>query len=212
VICPSCGKETPEGFPRCANCGAPLEAALATREQRKTVTIMICDLVHSTALAESDPEVFRRIQGRYFDRSRRSSKATAGSWRSSSATRSWPSSAPPGARGRRAQSLQSSGGNARRLPELGVQARIGVNTGEVVPGTEERLATGDPVNVGARLEQAAQPGEILIGDSTLQLVRDVVEVEAVEPLELKGKAEPVAAHRRRTQRQSGARSPLHLHG
>ena len=81
------------------------------------------------------------------------------------------------------------------LPELGVQARIGVNTGEVVTGTEERLATGDAVNVAARLEQAAQPGEILIGETTLQLVRDAVETEAVEPLELKGKAEPVPAYR-----------------
>ena len=50
------------------------------------------------------------------------------------------------------------------LPGLGVQARIGVNTGEVVTGTEERLATGDAVNVAARLEQAAQPGEILLGE------------------------------------------------
>ena len=81
------------------------------------------------------------------------------------------------------------------LPELGLQARIGVNTGEVVTGTEERLATGDAVNVAARLEQAAQPGEILLGEETLALVRDAVETEEVEPLELKGKAEPVAAYR-----------------
>ena len=53
------------------------------------------------------------------------------------------------------------------LPELGLQARIGLNTGEVVTGTEERLATGDAVNVAARLEQAAQPGEILLGEETL---------------------------------------------
>src|SRR5262245_3590650 len=55
------------------------------------------------------------------------------------------------------------------LPELGVEARIGVNTGEVVTGTEERLVTGDAVNVAARLEQAAQPGEILLGEMTLAL-------------------------------------------
>ena len=60
-------------------------------------------------------------------------------------------------------------------------------TGEVVTGTEERLATGDAVNVAARLEQAAQPGEVLIGEPTLALVRDAAEVEPVEPLELKGK-------------------------
>src|SRR5438876_2236055 len=60
------------------------------------------------------------------------------------------------------------------LPELGVQARIGVNTGEVVTGTEERLATGDAVNVAARLEQAAQSGEVLLGESTLALVAGAV--------------------------------------
>ena len=68
-------------------------------------------------------------------------------------------------------------------------------TGEVVTGTEERLATGDAVNVAARLEQAAQPGEVLIGEPTLALVGGAAEVEPVEPLELKGKAEPVPAYR-----------------
>jgi predicted ATPase len=81
------------------------------------------------------------------------------------------------------------------LPALNVEARIGVNTGEVVSGTAERLATGDAVNVAARLEQSAAPGEILIGETTLGLVREAVEVAAVEPLALKGKAEPVAAYR-----------------
>ena len=73
--------------------------------------------------------------------------------------------------------------------------RIGVNTGEVVTGTEERLATGDAVNVAARLEQAAQPDDILIGSETLQLLGDAVTVELVERLELKGKAEPLDAYR-----------------
>ena len=62
-------------------------------------------------------------------------------------------------------------------------------------GTEERLATGDAVNVAARLEQAAQPGEILIGEQTLRLARAAIEVEPVEPLALKGKAEPLGAYR-----------------
>jgi len=72
---------------------------------------------------------------------------------------------------------------------------MGVNTGEVVTGTEERLATGDAVNVAARLEQAAQPGEVLLGEETHGLVRDAVEVEAATPVEAKGKAEPVPAFR-----------------
>jgi tetratricopeptide (TPR) repeat protein len=81
------------------------------------------------------------------------------------------------------------------FPELGVQGRIGVTTGEVVTGTEERLATGDAVNVAARLEQAAQPGEVLLGQPTLALVREAVEVEPMESLELKGKAKLVPAYR-----------------
>ena len=81
------------------------------------------------------------------------------------------------------------------LPELGLHGRIGVMTGEVVAGTEERLATGDAVNVAARLEQAAQPGEVLVGQPTFALVREAAEVEQLESLELKGKAEPVPAYR-----------------
>jgi hypothetical protein len=76
--------------------------------------------------------------------------------------------------------------------------RTGVNTGEVVAGdvTEgQRLTTGDAVNVAARLEQAASPLEVLIGESTLRLVRDVVDVEPVGSLELKGKPEPMPAYR-----------------
>jgi hypothetical protein len=73
--------------------------------------------------------------------------------------------------------------------------RTGVNTGEVVTGTEERLATGDPVNVAARLEQAAQPGEILIGEQTRRLALGAIEVERVEPLSLKGKTEPLSSYR-----------------
>jgi hypothetical protein len=81
------------------------------------------------------------------------------------------------------------------FPELGMNGRIGVATGEVVTGTTERLATGDAVNVAARLEQAAAPGEVLIGASTHALAREVVVAEPVEPLPLKGKSEPVAAFR-----------------
>jgi tetratricopeptide (TPR) repeat protein len=78
---------------------------------------------------------------------------------------------------------------------LGLEVRIGVNTGEVVAGTGETLATGDAVNVAARLEQAADTGEILIGAATERLVRDRVRTEPVAALALKGKAEPVSAFR-----------------
>jgi tetratricopeptide (TPR) repeat protein/xanthosine utilization system XapX-like protein len=81
------------------------------------------------------------------------------------------------------------------LPGLGLVGRIGVMTGEVVTGTAERLATGDAVNVAARLEQAAQPGEVLIGQPTFVLVEGAADVEPIPPLDLKGKAELVHAFR-----------------
>ncbi len=76
-----------------------------------------------------------------------------------------------------------------------LQLRVGVNSGEVAAVSDQRLATGDAVNVAARLEQAAEPGQILIGPLTLALARDAVTVEALEPLELKGKGRPVQAYR-----------------
>jgi tetratricopeptide (TPR) repeat protein len=81
------------------------------------------------------------------------------------------------------------------FPELGIAGRLGVNTGGVVTGTEERLATGDAVNVAARLQQAANPGEVLVGAETLRLVRAAVEVGRERQLDLKGKAAPVRAYR-----------------
>ncbi len=82
------------------------------------------------------------------------------------------------------------------IAEHGLDARIGINTGGVVVGGEgETLVTGDAVNVAARLEQAAASGETLIGAETRLLVRDAVRTEAVEPLALKGKSEPVEAFR-----------------
>src|SRR6266545_4027650 len=76
-----------------------------------------------------------------------------------------------------------------------VELRIGVNSGEVVAGAGETLVTGDAVNVAARLQQGAGPGEVLLGERTLDLVRDAIEVEAVESIDAKGKEEPVVAYR-----------------
>jgi class 3 adenylate cyclase/tetratricopeptide (TPR) repeat protein len=75
-----------------------------------------------------------------------------------------------------------------------IAVRIGVNTGEVI-ASRETLVTGDAANVAARLEQAAGPGEVYIGDATYRLVRDAVEVEPVEQVVAKGKSGPLVAHR-----------------
>ncbi len=78
---------------------------------------------------------------------------------------------------------------------MGIEGRIGVCTGEVVTGTVERLATGDALNVAARLQGAAAPGEVLIAAETRLQAGSAVEAEAVGPLVLKGKGEPVPAFR-----------------
>jgi hypothetical protein len=93
--------------------------------------------------------------------------------------------------------------------ELGVTivVRTGINTGEVVAGDrggDQRLVTGDAVNTAARLEQAASPGEILIGERTFELARDAVDAEPVDPLALKGKAETVGAYRLLSVRKGAA--------
>ena len=79
-----------------------------------------------------------------------------------------------------------------------LEVRTGVNTGEVVtgdPAIGDALVLGDAVNVAARLEQVAAPGEVLLGQSTYRLVRDAVSAERVTPLLLKGKDAPVVAYR-----------------
>jgi tetratricopeptide (TPR) repeat protein len=82
--------------------------------------------------------------------------------------------------------------------DLGIQARIGVNTGEVVAQAGHPMVTGDAVNVAARLEQLAPPGEVLIGDATYQLVRGAIAAEPVEGLAARGKRDPVKAWRLRS--------------
>jgi class 3 adenylate cyclase len=76
----------------------------------------------------------------------------------------------------------------RRDHDAALQLRTGVNTGEAVTAIDDWLAVGDAVNVAARLEQAAAPGEILLGPETVDLVRDAAGLEALEPMALKGKS------------------------
>src|SRR6266516_4052165 len=197
TVCASCGHELPEDAKFCLECGAPVTPAAAPREQRKTVTVLFCDVVGSTELGEStDPEALRRLLARYFEQMKEIVERHGGSVEKFVGDAVMAVFGVPQVHEDDALRACRAAVEMRdALPELGLQARIGLNTGEVVTGTEERLATGDAVNVAARLEQIAKPDEVLVGAGTLRLVRDSVEAEAVEPLELKGKAEPVAAWR-----------------
>jgi class 3 adenylate cyclase/tetratricopeptide (TPR) repeat protein len=163
---------------------------------RKVVTVLFCDVVGSTALGESvDPEALQNLLARYFERMSALVEAHGGTVEKFIGDAVMAVFGVPVAHEDDALRACRAAVEMRdALPELGVEGRIGVNTGEVLTGTEERLATGDAVNVAARLEQAAEPGEVLLGAETLALVGSAVEVGAERLLELKGKTEPVAVY------------------
>ena len=111
------------------------------------------------------------------------------------------------------RACRGGGGDAGRAAGARDRGRIGVNTGEVVATTGDLLATGDAVNVAARLEQTARPGEVLVGELTYSLARGCASVEQVEPLVLKevgaGARLPPARGGGRRQRLAAGTVPVH---
>src|SRR5438445_853343 len=206
LVCASCGHANSEGGKFCEECGFSFAARPAgAKEQRKTVTVLFCDLTGSTALGETlDPERLRALLGRYFARMKAIVERHGGSVEKFIGDAVMAVFGVPVLHEDDAlRAVRAAAEMRDALPGLGVQARIGVNTGEVVTGTEERLATGDAVNVAARLEQAAEPGEILLGEETCRHVRDAVDCEPAEPIRVKGKAEPLQAYRLRAMKAEG---------
>ena len=195
--CPSCGRENPADARFCNACGAALAHPEPARETRKVVTVLFCDLVGSTALGEStDPEALRARMRRYFDDARRVLERHGGTVEKFVGDAVMAVFGIPTAHEDDAlRALRAACELRAATREHGFEARIGVSSGEVVVGEGETLVTGDAVNVAARLEQAAGPGEILIGSQTRPLVRGAARIERVEPLALRGKAGPVEAYR-----------------
>ncbi|HEX6579719.1 MAG TPA: adenylate/guanylate cyclase domain-containing protein [Actinomycetota bacterium] len=209
--CPSCGEENADRARFCQSCARPLgDADAPIADVRKVVTIVFADVTGSTALGERlDPEALRRVMGRYFDEMAAVIERHGGTvekfigdavmavfgiprLHEDDAVR-----AVRAAIGMR-EALEVLNQDLEREHGEGLVARIGVNTGEVVagdPSAGQRLVTGDAVNVAARLEQAAAPGEILLGEPTYRLVKDAVQVEPIDALALKGKEDRVAAFR-----------------
>jgi class 3 adenylate cyclase/tetratricopeptide (TPR) repeat protein len=209
-ICPNCGEENPDRFRICGICGTKLSVEDVAPEVRKTVTIVFSDLKGSTALGEAlDTESVREVLNIYFNEMKAVLERHGGTVEkfigdAIMAVFGLPTLHEDDAlRAVRAalemkDTLDVVNGRLEEGWGVRLENRTGVNTGDVVAGdvaSGQRLVTGDAVNTAARLEQAAPALEILIGEPTYRLVRDSVEVEAVEPLELKGKAERVPAYR-----------------
>jgi class 3 adenylate cyclase/tetratricopeptide (TPR) repeat protein len=197
TLCPSCGRENADEARFCSACGTALAPTEPAREQRKVVTVLFCDLVGSTALGEShDPEVVRARLTRTFEDLRTILERHGGTVEKFVGDAVMAVFGIPAAHEDDAlRAVRAASEMHDAIAGHAFEARIGINTGEVVVGGGETLVTGDAVNVAARLEQAAGSGEILIGAETRLLVRDAVRADAVEPLALKGKSEPVVAYR-----------------
>ncbi|HWW10610.1 MAG TPA: adenylate/guanylate cyclase domain-containing protein [Candidatus Acidoferrales bacterium] len=207
--CPQCGDANPDRARFCLACGAALTTA-APREARKTVTVLFSDMVGSTELGDRlDPESIRRVVSRYFDTMQAVLERHGGTVEKFIGDAIMAVFGIPNVHEDDAlRALRSAHEMRERLQTLneelarewGVRLRIrtGVNTGEVVAGDPSRgqaFVSGDTVNVAARLEQAAAPDEILIGERTWRLGAGTIEAEPVAALVLKGKPEPLPAWR-----------------
>ena len=211
TVCPSCGTENPDGAKFCNACATPLEPERAGRKERKFATALFADLVGSTTLAErEDPEVVQSIVGRTFDRLSEEIARYEGLLEKfmgdavlavfgvpraheDDAERAVRAALEMGA----VLSELNRGFAAEGKPTL--EMRIGIEAGEVLvdleraSGPRDRMLTGDAVNTAARLQTSAEPGRVVVGPAVYASTKDVIDFRELEPLALKGKAEPVPA-------------------
>jgi class 3 adenylate cyclase len=205
--CPACGFANPEGFRFCGQCGASLGGELTapppaaatpapTQDERKLATVLFADVVGFTTLAEnSDPETVARIVDAAFRRMGEVVANHGGTVDKYMGDCLMAVFGVPQAHDDDAERAIAAG---LALRELGgdLAFSIGINTGEVMVASvgrdQDATVMGDTVNVAARLEKAAGPGEVLVGPLTAQLADSRVTLLEREPLLLKGKRERVA--------------------
>ncbi len=206
-VCASCGETNAHDARYCRSCGAELTVELSI-EARKTVTVLFCDVVAYTELGERlDPESLRHLMLRYFEQAAAVIERHGGTVEKFVGDEVMAVFGVPAVREddalravRAALELRQSVAalETELASEARLEVRIGVNTGEVVagnPAAGHGFVTGDPVAVGKRLEEAAAPGEILVGEGTHVLVAHAVEASPLEPLKLKGNRREVAVFR-----------------
>jgi class 3 adenylate cyclase/tetratricopeptide (TPR) repeat protein len=182
--CPRCGHPLPEGARFCPNCGAPVSVSAAS--ERKVVTVVFADLVGSTELAASlDPERFREVMAGFHGMVSEELAAVRGRAENFIGDAVLGVFGVPVAHDDDAvRAIRAGLAIVARAEPLGrdlgvpgrIQVRVGVNTGPVAVGTSEdrNIVLGAEVNMAARLQQAAEPGEVLVGATTRQLAADVV--------------------------------------
>lgn len=174
-------------------------------EGRKTVSVLFCDLVAFTQLSERlDPEALRRLMSEFFARASAAIERLGGNVEKFIGDEVLAIFGVPMVREddalravRAALAVRECVAELDRETDATLEVRIGINTGEVMtgdPAVGHSFVSGDPVAVGKRLEQAAAPGEILLGEKTYALVAHAVRASKVGPLALKGKSHGVTAY------------------
>jgi class 3 adenylate cyclase len=203
AACTRCGATLPESARFCPSCAAPVTERPQPAEERKVATVLFADLVGSTELGGSqDPERTRAMLDRFYDAMAEEIERAGGTVEKFVGDAVMAAFGAPAALEDHAErALHAALAMQRTLSNMfgdGLALRIGVNTGEVVVGRAREgssFVTGDAVNVGARLEQAAGAGEILVGERTASAVRGAFEFDDPRTVEAKGKPAGVRCRR-----------------
>src|SRR4051794_38069749 len=207
TTCPNCARENPEDAAFCNSCGTALDKR-AVREERKIVTVLFVDLVGFTARAEQlDPEDVRAILNPYYTRLRSEIEVFGGTVEKFIGDAVMAVFGAPVAHGddperavRAALAVREAVAEMNASePELDLQVRLAVNTGEAIvalganPDLGEGLVAGDVVNTASRLQTAAPTNGILVGEATHRAIKTVFDCDEVEALIVKGKRAPLRA-------------------
>ena len=206
--CPSCGSETPDGAAFCPTCGTALAPAERPREERKLVSVLFVDMVGFTARSDrADPEdVLDTLQG-FHARAKREIERFDGTVEKFIGDAVMAVFGAPVSHGDDAERAVRAALRvvdaveelSRERPDSPIAVRAAVNTGEAViavgsrPETGAALALGDVVNTASRLQTSAPPGGVVVGDETHRATRHVFRYRELEPVQAKGKRDPLHA-------------------
>jgi class 3 adenylate cyclase/tetratricopeptide (TPR) repeat protein len=206
VTCSTCGAENPDGFRFCGSCGAELALERPPeREERKVVTVLFADLVGFTSQAERlDPEDVRAILGGYHARLRTELERHGGTVEKFIGDAVMALFGAPVAHEddperavRAALAIRDALAEERAAGGRELHVRIGITTGEALvrlgarPETGEGMAAGDVVNTAARLQSAAPVDGVVVDEATWEATSRRISYREAEPVQAKGKAEPV---------------------